>query len=262
MTTTTSATAAQTLATLQAWVKENPHRTRTVLPIEIRVISDTQEGEDGPASAAGGWVPTPLEPPGPLSLWLWKTNPEFRAAAAPVRRTILRETILTLTERVNQELRGVKWSRKKVQEQIAAQQTAAVSPPMETHELDRAMAHLFGYQKVTVDEANKKVWFYPADPRTWSAELPIWGATAGSRAVLHRCGEESVGKGLGLWLSEREKEGWKIDWPEADGSLEEMKAAMTRQGIGLGPRLEKAKKADYAAAFGRAQAIQRLAQLG
>jgi len=49
-----------------------------------------------------------------------------------------------------------------------------VSPPMDTHELDIGMCALFGYQKLCVDEANKKVRFFPADPRTWSAELPVW----------------------------------------------------------------------------------------
>lgn len=247
---------------LQGWVKENPHRTRKVIPIEIRVISDTQEGEDAPASAAGGLIPTPLEPPGPVALYLWKTNPEFRAATAAVRRTILRETILELTARVDAELRGVKWSRKKIQEQLAAQQTAAVSPPMDTPELDRGLCELFGYQKIVVDEANKKIRFFPEDPRTWTAENPTWGSTAGARAVLHRTGENSVGIGLATWLGERETEGWRIDWPEAEGSLEDIKQKMLQRGCGVRAGLSKPKKADWAAALGRAEAISVLGRIG
>jgi len=246
------------LETLREWVKENPHRKRSVIPIEIQTISDTQEGDEQPASAAVGLTPTPLEPPGPVSLALWKTNPEFRAATAQVRRAILRETILTLGTRVEEELRGIKWSRKKVQEQLAAQQTAAVSPPMDTPELDNALAHLYGYQKVVVDEANKKVRFFPHDPRTWSAEFPIWGATAGARAVLHSRGEGSVGRGLAKWLSDREGEGWKIDWPEADGKLEDLKSKLLRVGLSVGVKLDKPKKADYAVAVGKAEALAHL----
>lgn len=242
-------------------MKENPHRKREVIPIEISTVSDTQEGEVPVTAVAGGWVPTPLEPPGPLSLYLWKTDPEFRAGTPPVRRTILRNTILYLTERVENELRGIKWSRKKVLEQLSEQQTSAVSPPMDTHELDNALCFLYGYQKVSVDEANKKVRFFPYDPRTWSSDTPVWGATAGSRAVLHLAGEESVGKGLALWLGEREAEGWKIDWPEADGTMEDMKKKMTERGTSLGVRLEKPKKADWAAALGRAEAISALARI-
>jgi hypothetical protein len=252
------------LNTFKKWIIENPNRTRTVIPIEIRVCSDTQEGDvDVPASSAGGWIPTPLEPPGPVSLWLWKTDPEFRAATATVRRTILRDKIIELTDRVEKELRGVKWSRKKVAEQLAAQQTAAVSPPMDTPELDRGLAHLLGYQKVVVDEANKKVRFFPADPRTWSTENPVWGSTTGARAVLHGPEEGSVGKGLARWLGEREKDGWSVDWPEAEGTLEDLKGRLSSRGVTLGAKLvdklgEKPKKADYAAALGRAESMEHL----
>ena len=248
------------LKNIQSWANQNPHRKREVCPIEITAVSDTQEGVDAPATLAGGWVPTPLEPPGPVSLYLWKTDPEFRGATPAVRRTILRDALLKITERVELELRGVKWQRKKILEQVAAQQTSAVSPPMDTHELDTGLCALFGYQKVSVDEANKKVRFFPADPRAWSKELPVWGATAGSRAVLHKPGENSVGSGLAIWLGEREREGWKIDWPEADGTLEDIKSKMAQRNAGLGPRLDKPKKADWAAALGRAEAIAALAK--
>jgi hypothetical protein len=197
-------------------------------------------------------------------MYLWKTNPEFRGGTAQVRRTILRDAIIQVTQRVDAELRGVRWSRKKVLEQVAAQQTAAVSPPMDTHELDVGLCALYGYQKVSVDEANKKVRFFPTDPRTWSAEFPVWGATAGSRAVLHRQGEESMGVGLVAWLEARERDGWKIDWPEADGTLEAIKAKLAAefQGTSLRVQMAKPKKADWAAALGRAEAIARLASLG
>jgi hypothetical protein len=100
--------------------------------------------------------------------------------------------------------------------------------------------------------------FFPADPRTWSTELPVWGGTTGSRAVLHAPQEGSVGKGLAAWVGEREQEGWKIDWPEAEGTLEEIKNKMAQRGRGLGPRLDKPKKADWVAALGRAEAIAAL----
>jgi len=53
---------------LQSWASQNPHRKRTVLPIEIRILSDTQEGEVRPSTLPGGWSSTPLEPPGPVIL--------------------------------------------------------------------------------------------------------------------------------------------------------------------------------------------------
>ena len=229
-----------------------------MIPIEILAVSDTQDGQEAPATIAGGWAPTPLEPPGPVSLYLWKTDPEFRGGTPAVRRTILRDMILKVTERADAELRGIKWQRKKILEQVAAQQTSAVSPPMLTDELDIGLCALFGYQKVSVDEAGKKIRFYPADPRTWSVELPVWGATTGSRAVLHKKGESPVGAGLALWICDREREGWKVAWPEAEGTLEDIKSKMLQRGTGLGARIDKPKKADWAAALGRAEAIAAL----
>jgi len=248
----------ETLLKLQTWVKQNPNRTRTAIPIEIRIVSDTQEGDAAPATVAG-FVPTPLEPPGPVAHILWITDAEFRAGSTPVRRTILRDTIVKLTGRVDEECRGIKWARKKIQEQLAAQQTAAVSPPMDTPELDRALAHLYGFQKVIVNEAGKKVRFFPADPRTWSTELPVWATTTGARAVLHAPGEEPIGPVLSAWLQERENEGWTVDWPEAEGGLDTIKTEMTRRGIGCGASLEKPKKVDWALALGRADSIRHLA---
>jgi hypothetical protein len=113
-----------------------------------------------------------------------------------------------------------------------------------------------------VDEANRKVKFFPTDPRTWSTDLPVWGSSLGSRAVLHRKNEESVGVGIAAWVCAREDEGWKVQWPEFDGTLEEIKKIMTDGGIGVGQRLDKPKKADYSLALGRANSITHLGKIG
>ena len=102
---------------LIAILETNPNKDKTLPPIDIKIRSDTQEGENVPKTLCG-WVPTPMEPPGPLAVVLWKTNPEFRAGTPSVKRTILRETILKLLERIDSELKGHKWSKKKVIEQL------------------------------------------------------------------------------------------------------------------------------------------------
>jgi hypothetical protein len=244
---------------LKQYAALNPTRKACVPPIEIRINSDTQEGQDAPATVAGSWIPVLLDPPGPVSLYLWKTDPEFRAGTVHLRRAILRDTILLIHARVDAELRGHKYSRKKILEQLSAQQTAAISPPQDTPELDEALCVLFGYQKVVVDEANRRVLFFPEDPRTWNAEFPTWGASLGTRAALHKSGEASIAGGLTSWLEQRESDGWKIQWPEAEGSLEEIKAKFAQRSLTL--RSEKPKKADYAAALGRAEALSHIRTL-
>lgn len=238
-------------------LKNNPTRFAKVAPIELKTHSDTQENEEVPTTICG-WTPTPLEPPGPVAAILWKTNPEFRAGTAPVRRTILRDTIVALQTRVESELRGRQWSRKKIMEQLAAQQTADASPPQDTRELDAALAHMYQIQIVFVDEANKKIKWVPENPRTWSASIPVWGLSVGSRAIYHLPNESSVGTNLSQWLSNRENDGWHTDYPEAEGTLESIKVALSELNVGVGSRIEKPKKADYAAALGRAQMIRHL----
>ena len=241
---------------LREILEKNPNSGKTVPPISIQVCSDTNETDEIPSTVCG-WVPTPLEPPGPVAAILWKTNPEFRAGSLSIRKTILRETIIKLQERVERELRGHRWSRKKITEQLVAQQSSDASPPQNTRELNDALAFLYEVQFVFVDEANKKISWSPEDVRAWSTDRPVWALSLGSRAIFHKTGEESVGKQLGSWVSNRELEKWRIQWPIASGTLEDLKG---RLNLGMGLRVEKPKKADYAAAIGRAEAIQTLAK--
>ena len=237
--------------------EKNPNSAKTVPPISIQVCSDTNETDEIPSTVCG-WVPTPLEPPGPVAAVLWKTNAEFRAGSLSVRKTILRDTIIQLQERIDKELRGHRWSRKKIIEQLVAQQSSDASPPQNTRELNDALAFLYEIQFVFVDEANKKISWSPEDIRSWSTQRPVWALSLGSRAIFHKTGEESVGKQLGSWVSDRELERWRIQWPTADGTLEDLKGRLGNMNLGTGLRIEKPKKADYAAAIGRAEAIQTL----
>ena len=242
---------------LREILEKNPNSGKSVPPISIQVCSDTNETDEIPSTVCG-WVPTPLEPPGPVAALLWKTNPEFRAGSLSVRKTILRETIIKLQERVERELRGHRWSRKRIMEQLVAQQSSDASPPQNTRELNDALAFLYEVQFVFVDEANKKISWSPEDVRTWSTERPVWALSLGSRAIFHKTGEESVGKNLGMWVSNRELEKWRIQWPTADGTLEDLKGRLNKMNLGTGLRIEKPKKADYAAAIGRAEAVHTL----
>jgi hypothetical protein len=145
-------------------------------------------------------------------------------------------------------------------EQLAAQQSADASPPQDTKDLDNAIAYLYEIQFVIIDEANKKIRWVPEDPRTWSASRPVWGLSLGSRAIYHNTNEMPVSNRLSQWLSERDNTDWKIDWPIAEGTLEAIKATLLKLNTGIGPRMEKPKKADYAAVLGKTETIRFLAE--
>ena len=243
------------LALVQGWSATNPSRNTSVLPIEIRTQSDTSE-ELQAVNGPGGCVATPLDPPGPVSLLLWYTDPLYRGGTLTLRNTILREKLMELGLRVENECKGHRWQRKKILEQLAAQQTAAVSPPQDTHELDDALCFLMNFQKIILDDIHKKVLHFPRDLRTWSAENPVWTTSLGSRCVFHLPGEKTVAAGLGSWLLILETEGWKITWPIAEGSAEEIKKRCAE--MNLNPTVEKPKKEDYAKLLGRSDAVKAL----
>lgn len=240
-------------------LQTNPNKNNTLPPIEIKIRSDTQEGENVPKTLCG-WIPTPMEPPGPLAVILWKTNPEFRAGTPSIKKTILRETILKLLERIDKELKGQVWSKKRVIEQLNQQQSADISPPQNTKELDKALAHLYEIQLVIIDEANKKIQWIPEDIRQWTPDRPVWGISLGARAIFHNINETPVGDNLAFWVSSREMDGWKVHWPIADGTLEEIKSRLLNTPSRISPRIEKPKKADYAIALGKAEAIRHLTE--
>jgi len=110
-------------------------------------------------------------------------------------------------------------------------------------------------QTVCFDEQAKTVWTMPEDIRAWSTDYKtLW--------VDSRCEQMLDGQlpSLGFWLSEREAEGWKISWPIADGSLEEMKRELGAVGITPTPKEfgGKVLKDDWAACLGRYQAYKHL----
>jgi len=242
---------------LCATLQKNPHKNLSLKPITLRFEAEIDETQTTDGIGPGGLHPIFLDPPGPVSLYLWLTDPMYRGASANVRRTIIREKIMEITSTVEQECRGVKWRRPKILEQLAAQQTAAVSPPQDTWELDRALAHIFQYQKVLVDEANRKVMFVPEDPRLWSTDRPVWIVGIGSRVVFHKGPEHDCRAHVSAWVAGREEEAWHISWPEAEGTLETIrdKLAVT----GAKPRCEKPKKQDYAVVLGRVESVRHLA---
>jgi hypothetical protein len=49
-----------------------------------------------------------------------------------------------------------------------------------------------------------------------------------------------------------------MSYCDAEGTLESMKQTMSELNIGVGSRIEKPKKADYAAVLGRVQTIRHL----
>lgn len=206
-----------------------------------------------------------LHPPGPLSLFLWASNPEYRAGSEAFRRTVLNETIVQFQQRVQQgEINaGRRISKAKLSEALGITVENASEENFES--LEKIVSCLGGVQWIRIHENEKKITVVPEDLRTWRADLPIlW-----TRERYRSAGEIPVGlpfhlSHLGKWIGDREDEGWTFTYPAAEGTLESLKTAWNALGLGL-PRTKNEKgkplKDDYAIALGRAQVFQHLSEV-
>ena len=244
---------------IKEWITINPFKNTTILPIKIQVFSDTDEKIEAPIVGPGGLSSIPLDPPGPVSLYLWHTNPEYRAGNFITRKMLLRKAIVLLNEKFDIDLKGREWKasvRAKVISQLQEQESSAVSPPMTTTELSKAICFVLGFQYAEVDEIHKKIFWYPEDIRSWSNDKPIYLVSQGCRSVYVKKVEEDARPFFKQWLFELVDKEYICVWPTTDGTLKELKT--TLESFGLSIKKDKPLKEDYIIAVGKAEAIRHI----
>ena len=224
--------------------------------------SDSRPVEESTESQFGvNW--SRLHPPGPLSLFLWATHPEYRAGTEAYRRTVLNETIVQFQNRVQQgEVNaGRKIAKSKLAEALGITVENASEENFEA--LEKVVSCLGQVQWIRIHENEKKITCVPDDLRMWRNDVPILWV----RERYRSAGETPIGSSfnlnqLGKWIGDREADGWTLQYPLAEGTLESIKQEWSKLGMGL-PRTKNEKgkplKEDYAIALGRAQVFQHLA---
>lgn len=196
----------------------------------------------------------PLDPPGLLSLLLLWTDPMYELGTESLRKQILRESILHLHDRIDKELIGRRYPRKKIHDLLANQ--LSTQAPTSSDILSNALSELFQSQLVHIDRRNKKISFSPEDPRLWHVDHKVYATEEENRWSLIPTGSIC----LSTWLEEKEKEGWAISWPTADGKYEELKLNAIQQNI-LSEVSGKIKKEDLAKRMGRYSALKQLGEV-
>ena len=192
----------------------------------------------------------PLTPPGALSILLTISDPMYELGSIPLRRQLQTEHLLVLHQRVDREIVGRRFPRKKIQDLLAAEVSA--QNPTGSPLLEEVLCELFGVQKVHLHRRNKTIRFYPPDIRVWKSDKPIVFAEEDNTWIFTPDHDIRLQE----WLLEKEEEGWTVSWPTADGKMEDLKAAF--QGSAGTAKL---KKDDLAKAVGRSQAIRTLQEL-
>lgn len=110
-----------------------------------------------------------------------------------------------------------------------------------------------GIQTVLFNEKDKTLWTMPEDLRNWKNDKKTLWVDESCQKYLEITNELHLGK----WISEREKEGWSINWPISEGSFEDIKRKLSVEYPELQVHGEgkRAKKEDYAKVLGKAEAI-------
>lgn len=199
----------------------------------------------------------PLDPAGPVSFLLYCTEPLYAQATHVLRKQLLREHVLRLQERCDTELKGRRWPRKKILDLLGQQ--CALNLPERSAAFDEGLAELVGCQILLLDRTHKKVEFVPQDPRCWRSDKPVYVAEIDYRWVFQATQSFS----LLPWITAKEDEGWTVQWPTADGKLEDMKAAVLERnltahkaaGADMGSKI---KKEDWARTLGRVESLEAL----
>jgi hypothetical protein len=249
---------------LFATIRNHPHKDECV-----RSYIKDKGALDGLDTKETKWGATVrrLVPAKLTSAWLMLEDPLMALAGSSYKTTETRDKTFELQQEASANLRGHrKLSKVKVGEALSA-----VRPTEEqTKVIAGVLYAMKQIQTVCYDEEKKIVWTVPEDLRAWSkgsaeeATRTLW--------VNSRCDQcldwqaaAATPESFGTWLDEREKEGWTIPWPIADGSAEELKQTMAKdfshivvRPLGLADAGKKPKKEDYARVLGKCQAIQHL----
>ena len=190
-------------------------------------------------------------PPRLNTAWRLAEDPLMLIAGDGYRASEVRDRTFELQEEALKNLRG---NRKLTKAKMGDALSAIKTNTDQTKIVAAVLLALKQTQTVCFDEEKKTVWTMPEDFRLWSNSRHTLWVDARCERIL----EGSMN--LGQWLSDRHDDGWAIDWPVAEGTLEEIKAKA--MDLGLSPRPSelgaKLKKEDWARALGRAEAIQKL----
>lgn len=200
-----------------------------------------------------------LQPPRPTTAWLRLVDPMMECSSQAYRTVEVRNKEFELQGNAIDTIKGKrKLSKKAIGEALSCTGSLTV----EQRWIFLAVLYeIHRVQSVVWDTEKKAVQTYPDDLRNWSSSMKtIWIDSSCSSAVEWPVGQMPP---LGLWLSERESEGWNITWPLCEQSMEEMKAYVASEGISISSSElgAKVKKGDYSRCIGRAQAIKHLASL-
>jgi len=225
---------------LIAFSEHNPHRNRTLSPIEISV-SHRAKANDTLLDGLGlkGYTAMDVQPTGILSILLCMDDPMAYSLSSPASRTQQVMDLCTHLQEKTDELRNgpLMRKRKRIYELLGAvYNESTLLEEKDYLDLFHAMEYLMGahfiMMKSTVQEKTETdhqtsslagELFFSSSPLLWKRDRPVW-------AVDLRCHWMAVPTHTSIplasyaseWLPMVEEKGWMIHWPEVEGTKTEL----------------------------------------
>jgi hypothetical protein len=231
---------------VKEWVSKNHSQ-----PVKLSVFlgKDTVRASED-SQQSDGWSKRLITPSTPLSAVMMLQDDMYNAIPSTARHSQLRDMTTELQEKATLHLKGRAWPVRRTAEGIAG-----IGLETEKHSLWtpigwRALCHLRECQIIVLDEALKTLTFYPEDVRLWTKTRPVYIMDGTAHTVY--IGPE--GYNLLSWICKHEKDGYTVNWPCQEGTLEEIKAAA----VAVGEATVKITKDRLGAKVGRAQSVKAL----
>lgn len=241
---------------LKAWIAENPNA-NCKLPVlregfskGVSVNVSTQKEGENVQKDSLHWEAIPIQPATPLSCILYITDPMYSLTPEGARGSILREKCTELESTYTSILKGRQFPIRKTAEAIIAACTGGSSACSALGW--KALCGLFKIQIVWFDETQKLLQFYPEELHLWTPENPIYFFSCLANQVWTPPSNWKAHH-LGMWLSDKENEGWRINYEEVDGTMEELKALAKELEVFPSTKL---LKAELCKRLGKARAIK------
>lgn len=196
-----------------------------------------------------------LHPNRLMTAWLMEDDPLMVLAGHGYRATEVRDKTFELQQEAATNLKG----NRKLPKAKVAEALASIKPNDEQTKLVAGVLYaLKQIQTVCFDEEKKTFWCIPEDFRAWSKGYRTLVVDNKCERLL----EFVEGFDFGKWITEREKEGWRIEWPISEGSFEEIKAKLADEYshiiVHSSEMGKKPKKEDYARTLGRCESVRHL----
>ncbi len=206
---------------IQTWFDKNTHKQKCV-PAYI----SNRDSVEGPETKIDeyGWSTLPISPCTPLSAILMAQDTLYNANPETIRHSLLRDETTDLQEKAVLHLKGRAWPVRRTAEGIAACGLEEGHVSSWTDIGWRALCALRECQLIVVNEERKQIRFFPEDVSTWSQTTDTFCVDSDCRTISTNA---NATQKLPVWLSKKEADGWAIQWPVAEGTMEQLKAELS-----------------------------------